>query len=179
MWLFAGIGSALYTFAWDLTMDWGLFIPHASSHAPADCFGRRLLFKNHRWAYHVAIFLDLFLRFAWTVTLMPAGINPYFGSSTGTDLVASANYEMIFLPCIMGGEVFRRMMWAILRVEHEHLTLVDQFSTFDFVPMYFKSKAAQAAAVAHPAPRGGSVWTEIIITAVVVTVITVLVTVVM
>jgi hypothetical protein len=59
VWLFLGIASALYTFSWDVTMDWGLFGSDASAAKGAaphhhHGFGRRLLFHRHRWVRDLA-----------------------------------------------------------------------------------------------------------------------------
>lgn len=120
--------------------------------------------------YYVAIAIDFILRFAWTVTLMPASINPYWGPATA-GLSDSAAYEMAFLTIIMGSEVFRRMMWSILRVELEHLALVDKFQTFEYVPIYFQTKETDKADTNQPPSSG--VLREILTAAVVIAIVTI------
>ena len=69
--------STLYTYFWDVVMDWG-FQPHR---APAEGGGgggggggwrllrEERLLTARRWAYLLAVVSDLFLRFAWTLSL--------------------------------------------------------------------------------------------------------------
>jgi hypothetical protein len=42
-----------------------------------------------------------------------------------------------YLPLIMFVEIFRRMMWAILRVEWEHVQVMAKFYQHDYVPVFF------------------------------------------
>ena len=83
LWVGSYAISTLYTYFWDVVMDWG-FRPHR---APAEgrggggdlgslggCAGWRLLREERlltarRWPYLLAVVSDLFLRFAWTLSL--------------------------------------------------------------------------------------------------------------
>jgi hypothetical protein len=56
--------STLYTFAWDVIMDWKL------GHSKEGGLRPRRMFPQ-RWVYYVAIVVDLVLRFGWTATLVP------------------------------------------------------------------------------------------------------------
>jgi hypothetical protein len=58
--------------------------------------------------YYSAILIDFVLRLAWIVTLTP--------SSFGLDFP-----QPFFLLGVAMWEVVRRCMWAVLRLEHEHL----------------------------------------------------------
>jgi hypothetical protein len=119
--------STLYKWLWDVVMDWGLFdvlptldggcnqfntahhISTASrSAAPETLFLRRHLMYPSYIAYHVAIWMDLVLRFLWIVSILPQG---FFGDLVGT--------QMTF--CLASLEIVRRAMWGLLRVEFEHL----------------------------------------------------------
>lgn len=63
-WIGCMILSTLYTFLWDVCMDWGLGVWRHRG------LREQLLFPN-RGVYYAAIVIDLFMRFAWTLTLIP------------------------------------------------------------------------------------------------------------
>ena len=64
--LISGIGAS-YSFMWDIYMDWGLLRSWSPKH-----FGLRKKTLYARKAYYIAVVIDLFLRFAWLVSLYPA-----------------------------------------------------------------------------------------------------------
>ena len=95
--LFVGTNS-LYSFFWDVVMDWGVW--------SVDVENRRLVPRGKKqfpdYFYGVAAVLDFMLRISWSLKL----VNSSFQGEHSI-LVASAL------------ELFRRTMWACLRVEHE------------------------------------------------------------
>lgn len=67
----AAIFNSLYSFVWDVRMDWGL------GQAGAKRWGLRntlLVSRNAAWPYYAAIALDLVLRLAWVAKLMEKGL---------------------------------------------------------------------------------------------------------
>jgi hypothetical protein len=75
---------------WDVVMDWGLFTVRPTCEnisalfvEPKDRRARHLaannrpflrpllLYRDNLWIYYVCIFLDLILRFMWTISLVP------------------------------------------------------------------------------------------------------------
>eukprot|EP00455_Lapot_gusevi_P038249 TRINITY_DN42853_c0_g1_i2.p1 TRINITY_DN42853_c0_g1~~TRINITY_DN42853_c0_g1_i2.p1 ORF type:complete len:317 (-),score=38.84 TRINITY_DN42853_c0_g1_i2:80-994(-) len=136
-WLIGCILSGLYTFSWDLVMDWGL-VTNQNEEAPL--LRKKLVFSNHKWVYYTAIVIDFVLRFAWTVTILPSTLNPYWGTNDSS--FNKAFYEMVFLPILMALEVGRRAMWGIIRVEYEHLQVLEKFEKYDYAPVYFQSDGA-------------------------------------
>ena len=104
-----------------------------SSHSPP-FLRKKLIFKDQIWFYYYAIVADLFLRLTWTFTLIPVPVNPYFSSS---------QIEEYFLPIIAFLELYRRVQWAVIRVEKEHVSNSDSFRKYNFVPMYFDSREKQ------------------------------------
>ena len=69
-WLFTYVTSTLYSFAWDVRMDWKLGdLRHGG-------LRERRMFANAA-VYYVAIGIDLVLRFAWTATIVPHWVS-YF-----------------------------------------------------------------------------------------------------
>jgi len=103
VWLLSTISSTIYTFVWDITMDWGLMDAN---------FGylreKRLFPYKH--FYYWAIVSNLVLRFSWTLTLTP------FAIFNQPNL-----YQYVIVPLVVFFELFRRFQWTILRVEYEHI----------------------------------------------------------
>ncbi len=65
--------ATLYSYAWDITMDWGLL----RGKEP----GKRLLrdrLKFPRKFYYFSMITNLLLRFSWTLTLIPQQYFPSF-----------------------------------------------------------------------------------------------------
>ena len=69
------------------------------------------MFKS-RAVYYAAIVIDFVLRFLWTLTLVPYTHNVKFQDTPIYDVIDN------FLGPI---EILRRSMWAVFRVENEHL----------------------------------------------------------
>jgi xenotropic and polytropic retrovirus receptor 1 len=63
--------STIYSYGWDITMDWGLL----RGTKPGRGFLRdRLKFPNH--FYYFAMVTNLILRFSWLLTLIPLSYLP-------------------------------------------------------------------------------------------------------
>ncbi|KAG3118937.1 hypothetical protein PI124_g11578 [Phytophthora idaei] len=116
-WLMLFTASSLYTWIWDVTMDWGLGRPQFKFLGDSQMFSRK-------WIYYVAIVADLFLRFAWTLTLIPPrGV---------------ARWLPLYLqPFTMVLELFRRTFWSFFRLENEHLRNTQGFRRVDFIPLHY------------------------------------------
>ncbi|EQC41991.1 hypothetical protein SDRG_00838 [Saprolegnia diclina VS20] len=101
----AWVGTTMYQFVWDIYMDWGL------GDLKSGFLRQTLLYP--KWTYYVAIVLDFFLRFFWTLTLVPSsGYGPIPG-----------HIQLYLDPVLASAEVFRRSMWGLLRVEYEHIVV--------------------------------------------------------
>jgi len=100
-WLLSSIIHAVYTFVWDVYMDWGLF--HSK-----DLLRPTIIY---RWKvlYYLAIVEDLLLRFAWSLKL-----------SLGLQLRANVNLIYTALATL---EILRRFVWNFFRVEYEHVKI--------------------------------------------------------
>ncbi|CAG8700960.1 22794_t:CDS:10 [Cetraspora pellucida] len=97
-WVVVQTISSIYTFTWDVKMDWSLLQIHSSNYLLRDELG----FKN-QYIYKVSIVINLILRFSWILFLI-----------FRTDIF-HIGIIVAFL------EVFRRLMWCIIRVEDEHV----------------------------------------------------------
>lgn len=105
--LFVFINS-FYSFYWDVAKDWDLTLFSSSRERdnPEYPYGlRRNRYFHARQMYYIAIVVDLFLRFTWSIKLSPH--LDHFNDLEG------GIFLMEFL------EVVRRWMWIFFRVETE------------------------------------------------------------
>eukprot|EP00753_Platysulcus_tardus_P019088 PLAT7049.2.p1 GENE.PLAT7049.2~~PLAT7049.2.p1 ORF type:complete len:780 (-),score=368.98 PLAT7049.2:71-2410(-) len=136
LWMASLALSTLYTYSWDVKMDWDL----------AQCGGNvrhfflreHLLYVKRVWFYYVAIFMDLVLRFFWTLSLIPNSVNGPFHKELGVYIGSVAGIV----------EIFRRSMWGCIRLENEHLSNVSGFRRVKLVPTAFTEPMATS-----PRPR--------------------------
>jgi hypothetical protein len=142
-WMTAFIGSSLYSFWWDVNMDWGLGRPEYNF------LGPRLMYPK-RSMYYIFMAMDLVLRFAWVLTLIP----PDTGASFAVPHYLTA-ISMIL-------ELYRRTMWGFLRLENEHRSNTAGFRRVGFVPLHFATGHAHAYNQ-QKEQRGFKVLIEIVI----------------
>jgi hypothetical protein len=88
--------------------------------------GPRLMYPKHAMYYSI-ICLDLVLRFAWVLTLLPPKSGAKFALPAYLTLVS------------MMLEIFRRTIWGFLRLENEHRSNTAGFRRVDFVPLHFST----------------------------------------
>ena len=119
-WMFAFIGSSLYSFAWDVYMDWGL------GKLKFGFLSQRLMYPR-KGMYYAIISLDLVLRFAWVLTLIPPGTGAKFALPPYLTAVS------------MVLELYRRTVWGLLRLEHEHKSNTEGYRRVGFVPLHFST----------------------------------------
>ena len=87
--------STLYSTYWDFRNDWGLFqwVP------PKRILREKIYYGNTEYFYYIVLVLNPIFRFFWTLSFTPYGHHP-------------------FLACF---EIFRRSLWACLRMENEYI----------------------------------------------------------
>eukprot|EP01112_Ceratiomyxa_fruticulosa_P014910 TRINITY_DN4326_c0_g2_i1.p1 TRINITY_DN4326_c0_g2~~TRINITY_DN4326_c0_g2_i1.p1 ORF type:complete len:432 (+),score=31.95 TRINITY_DN4326_c0_g2_i1:250-1545(+) len=100
-WVFAMICSTLYSYSWDIKMDWGLLKPDAKN----PLLRTTLIFEN-KYIYYFAMIANLIMRVTWVITLSPA----FFGVTLSRDILISIMSSV---------EVTRRIMWNFFRLENE------------------------------------------------------------
>ncbi|CAG9857528.1 unnamed protein product [Phyllotreta striolata] len=109
LWIAAQILSSVYSYTWDIKMDWGLLDKSAGENR----FLREETVYSSKFFYYFAIIEDFVLRFVWTLSVYLTE----YGYVSG-DLMTS-----ILSPL----EVFRRFVWNFFRLENEHLNNCGQF----------------------------------------------------
>ena len=119
-WLMLFLGSSLYSFVWDVYMDWGLGRPQYAF------LGPRLMFP-HRSYYYGVIAADLVLRSMWVLSLIP----PQSGAKFEIPQYLSA--------VTMSLELFRRTIWGFFRLENEHRSNTGHYRRVNFVPLHFNT----------------------------------------
>ena len=106
-WIISLVISTLYSYLWDIFIDFGLGDMRYGGL-------RDQLMYSSKTVYYVCIVADLFLRFAWSLTLVPRGEHAPFAPSV-----------IIYLqPLLAVAEVTRRCMWGALRLEYEHINVL-------------------------------------------------------
>ncbi|KAL1130889.1 hypothetical protein AAG570_012130 [Ranatra chinensis] len=108
-WLLSCLVNSVYSYTWDVKMDWGLFDKSAGE----DKFLREEIVYSSKGFYYFAIIEDLILRFAWAFSFL----------LTQNSLVTSEHMTSITAPL----EVFRRFVWNFFRLENEHLNNCGKF----------------------------------------------------
>ena len=103
MYVSAYIITTLYSYIWDVTMDWSL-LRLKSKHL----FLRSNLIFSPIY-YYIAMITNLILRFSWTLTLFID--TSFHGSMFGIN---------VFVFFISFCEIFRRIHWSIIRLENEN-----------------------------------------------------------
>lgn len=120
LWLISFILSTLYTYLWDVFMDWGLGRIKSKNFLLRD----KLVWQHHKWFYFYCIISNFIFRFFWAVTITPFTV------------IIDMQPEMLNL-IAASIEIVRRFTWAILRVENEHLSNCGNFRAVNFIPLPF------------------------------------------
>jgi len=124
IWLTCFFSATMYQIWWDVFMDWGLlerdvnFGYHGGNgwQWPYSLRAQRLYKRT--WIYYVIFAINFCLRFVGMLTLIPP---VYLSRSTGL-IVRTYNDPDIQLfvgSLIASAEIFRRTIWALLRLEWE------------------------------------------------------------
>ncbi|XP_012261943.1 xenotropic and polytropic retrovirus receptor 1 [Athalia rosae] len=109
LWVAASLINSIYSYTWDIKMDWGLL----DSNAGENRFLREEVVYSSTGFYYFAIIEDFVLRFAW----VPSYILTEYNYVSG-DLMTSITAPL---------EVFRRFIWNFFRLENEHLNNCGKF----------------------------------------------------
>ncbi len=99
IWIVAYVASSIYSWYWDVFMDWSLIDVNSSDYIRP----RRMLSKRFFWIYYVIVPLDFILRFFWAHTLIVDN--------------REANFSLLGFVARWSAlaEIIRRAIWAIFR----------------------------------------------------------------
>ncbi|KAK9719436.1 protein-ER retention protein [Basidiobolus ranarum] len=106
IWLLAVIFNSLYSFYWDVVMDWDLCVTFSTSKKSRMIELRDVLMYREP-VYYISIFIDFFLRTTWSLKLSE--------NMKSEDLIAGG-----FI--LEAAEILRRWLWVYFRVEKEWIS---------------------------------------------------------
>ncbi|XP_011299289.1 xenotropic and polytropic retrovirus receptor 1 homolog [Fopius arisanus] len=109
MWVVSCLINSIYSYTWDIKMDWGLL----DSNAGENKFLREEVVYSSAGFYYFAIIEDFLLRFIWIASFVLVDYG-YISGDLMTSIVAPL-------------EVFRRFVWNFFRLENEHLNNCGKF----------------------------------------------------
>ena len=109
-----GIFTTLYSYAWDLVMDWGLL--------RKGLLRERLFYPE--WLYYFSIVTNLILRFLWVVPLVVR-------SKQLPPIMRDLNFVFFLLAFL---ECYRRAQWSLFRVENENINNYEKYRVIQDIP---------------------------------------------
>ena len=113
--LLSALFSSVYTYVWDIKMDWGFFAAGAGENR----FLREEIVYSSKSYYYFAIIEDLVLRFSWAMAL-------------ALKENGFRNYSELIISVFAVLEVFRRFVWNFFRFVFESFILIEfQYLLFD------------------------------------------------
>jgi len=151
VWIGCFFGATLYQVWWDVFMDWGLLVwdedgvtyhyYHSNSSGSGGSGSRKVFFwwwpyklrsqraYPYRWIYYIIFSINFCLRFVGMLTLIPP---VYLSRRTG--LIVNTWYDNADVQLFVGSlaalaEIFRRTIWALLRLEWEVIKTTSSPST--------------------------------------------------
>ncbi|KAJ1654810.1 Xenotropic and polytropic retrovirus receptor 1 [Dispira simplex] len=122
LWIIFATISCVYSFAWDVFMDWGMI--------EFDKYHPRLRKERKyrwTWAYYFAIVSNFIMRFGWTASLTAT----YFKISDPN------HYDLIYFIASLN-DVLRRFLWNVFRMENEHVNNCGLFRATKDVPLPYE-----------------------------------------
>lgn len=117
-WVFAAAINAIYSFIWDIRMDWGLFCRNAKYK-----FLRNKLTFSPKF-YYFAIINNFVCRLLFSLNLSVGWLNLFYTDGLVAVLAIA--------------EVYRRVIWNVIRLENEHLNNCDEFRATKDVPLPYQ-----------------------------------------
>lgn len=151
VWFACFVGATLFQFGWDIFQDWGMIevswisssvgyredITHKKSNKShfetswlSVITDLRVRLRSKRllgpaWTYFALMIFNLALRFAWTLTLLPADPN------SQNDFSLYATMMRHIGPVVAAAEIVRRMVWGFYRLEWEQIALIQKAASVD------------------------------------------------
>ena len=117
--LAVSIFSTMYSYGWDLYMDWGLL---RSAQKGKVLLRPKILYPP--CLYYFAMLINLALRLLWILPLMPF-----------SQFDNIKNIQVVVLIQALG-EAFRRTMWALIRIENEKVNNFEKYRNILTIPSF-------------------------------------------
>lgn len=117
VWILAFVFTTLYQLWWDIVLDWELFV--FSHHSGRFELRKQRLFRG-KSIYICILVVNCFLRFGWTMTVMPV---KYLSPSGDLLNTFSTSFDDFIAPVLACTEIIRRSLWGLLRIELETIKL--------------------------------------------------------
>ena len=131
-WFAVFVGSSLYSWCWDVFVDWGL-----APYADGEVLSRPRRLYPAAWWYRCAAAADSVGRFVWLAQILPP---------SDTSRRIDAIVPDFFVPLLSLAELARRSAWSCFRLEHEHVSnAFGHRSEQQFVPSHFRRRAVSQA----------------------------------
>ncbi|KAI8927108.1 EXS family-domain-containing protein [Entophlyctis helioformis] len=133
-WIIFSFFATVMAYSWDVLFDWGLF----SKNRDNPLLRTHILYP--KWLYFGAVGLNAVLRFGWVFLLAPS----YWAVFTDFRFV-------VYIVAML--EIFRRFVWAIIRMENEHSTNVGKFRAVKELPLPFRiNMQVNMTSLSHTSP---------------------------
>ena len=159
VWLVMIVVTTLYMYYWDLFQDWSIFESEGGDEGKRSCCQlRETRMYSRQWLYYFAALVDLFLRFFWISTILPA-----VGAVNNPISVIRLEWVGSVAP---GLELMRRTIWSFVRLENEHLNNTAGYRRVTSIPLHFKKAAHKKPSLAEN--RYWQVLTEVTVISIVV-----------
>lgn len=107
LFVLAAVVNSMYTFVWDILMDWGMLQWNAERGCWRLKLREQMIISPRRSVYGALMVFNFALRFIWAMAV--------FGT------VPTRGHGMFFFESF---EVVRRTVWAVFRIEWEYVTKV-------------------------------------------------------
>jgi len=117
--------STIYSLAWDLCMDWGLFPDF-----PTSC---RLIRQKKMYpniVYRAFTVADIAGRMTWAFNLMP--MSAFLVRTFGERFRLAGEIFVLF---VVSAEIVRRGLWTVIRIEHEHVANFSKYREQLWLPL--------------------------------------------
>jgi hypothetical protein len=117
-WLACFVVATLYQVWWDVFMDWGLLVrKHNGGIFGGACWQLRSeRLYSRQWVYWTIAWVNLVLRFCWTLSFLPPR---YLNAAGVLTEYFSGDLNIVLGSTIATAEIIRRMLWGLLRFEWE------------------------------------------------------------
>lgn len=122
VWLACFVVATLYQVWWDVFMDWGLLVRKQHNNSGSIIGGaccwqlRSERLYSRRWVYWTIAWVNLVLRFCWTLSFLPPR---YLNPAGVLTEYFSGDLNIVLGSTIATAEIIRRMLWGLLRFEWE------------------------------------------------------------